>query len=70
MPMTSREPPAQNRGLRVFVSLTVRDMMGEHDELMTHARHALRRLPTVPTAGGAVGGTRGGRGPDSPWRAP
>ena len=68
--MPSPEPPGQNRGIRVFVSSTFRDMMGEHDELMTHARPELCRLPTGPTARAAVGGTRGGRGPDSPWRAP
>lgn len=45
--MPSPEPPAQNRGIGVFVSSTFRDMMGERDELMAHE---LRGLPTVPTA--------------------
>jgi hypothetical protein len=33
-----------NRRIRVFVSSTFRDMMGERDELMTHAWPELRRL--------------------------
>ena len=33
-----------NRRIRVFVSSTFRDMMGERDELMTHAWPELRRF--------------------------
>jgi hypothetical protein len=33
-----------NRRIRVFVSSTFRDMMGERDELMPHAWPELRRL--------------------------
>src|ERR1017187_6280174 len=33
-----------NRRIRIFVSSTFRDMMGERDELMTHAWPELRRF--------------------------
>ncbi|MBX7212116.1 MAG: tetratricopeptide repeat protein [Verrucomicrobiaceae bacterium] len=42
--MNSPEQPNQNRRIRVFVSSTFRDMMGERDELMTHAWPELRRF--------------------------
>jgi hypothetical protein len=42
--MNSPEQPSQNRRIRVFVSSTFRDMMGERDELMTHAWPELRRF--------------------------
>ena len=42
--MNSPEIPIQNRRIRVFVSSTFRDMMGERDELMTHAWPELRRF--------------------------
>ena len=42
--MNSPEQPTQNRRIRVFVSSTFRDMMGERDELMTHAWPELRRF--------------------------
>jgi hypothetical protein len=42
--MNSSEPSTQNRRLRVFVSSTFRDMMGERDELTTHAWPELRRF--------------------------
>jgi nephrocystin-3 len=42
--MNFSEQPTQNRRIRVFVSSTFRDMMGERDELMTHAWPELRRF--------------------------
>jgi hypothetical protein len=46
--MESDDRPDQsmgaNRRIRVFVSSTFRDMMGERDELMTHAWPELRRF--------------------------
>ena len=42
--MNSAEQTNQNRRIRVFVSSTFRDMIGERDELMTHAWPELRRF--------------------------
>jgi nephrocystin-3 len=36
--------PTQNRRIRVFVSSTFRDMMGERDDLMIHTWPELRRF--------------------------
>ena len=42
--MTYKAQSTQNRCIRVFVSSTFRDMMGERDLLMTHAWPELRRF--------------------------
>jgi hypothetical protein len=45
MPAKTIHPAAtQNRRIRVFVSSTFRDMMGERDELMTHTWPELHRF--------------------------
>jgi hypothetical protein len=42
--MNPSTPSSDNRRIRVFVSSTFRDMMGERDELMTHAWPELRQF--------------------------
>jgi len=42
--MPTTPSPAPNRRIRVFISSTFRDMIGERDELMTHAWPELRRF--------------------------
>jgi len=46
--MNIPKQPSQNCRIRVFVSTTFRDMMGERDELMTHAWPELRRFVCHP----------------------